>query len=318
MNNKIWDVLEREIMTSEMDESTKRQLIENVNKIKDQTLNILFMGATGVGKSSTINAIFNTDVAKVGYGVDPQTMNIEKYEIENMVLWDTQGLGDSPENDKKYAHQIANILTKKDCNGEALIDLVMVIIDGSNRDMRTSFELIENIIIPYVQDEKRILIGINQCDIAMKGRYWNNSTNEPEETLISFLKEKVESVKNRVNESTGVHVNPIYYSALHHYNISKVLSNIVKNMPENKRLILADNINSNPEIWKNNDGLADYNLEIQSEMKISLANALDGAAKGAVAGATVGALVPIIGPIIGATIGAALGFLGGLFRNYAS
>ena len=57
MNNRIWDILEKEIMTSEMDENTKQQFIENVKRIKNQTLNILFVGATGVGKSSTINAI---------------------------------------------------------------------------------------------------------------------------------------------------------------------------------------------------------------------------------------------------------------------
>lgn len=314
-NQNMWKILEGEINSLMLDENTKSELIKNLEKVKKQELNILFVGATGVGKSSTINSIFNTEVAKVGFGVEPETMNIERYQIGNMILWDTPGLGDSPENDKGYANQISEILCKKNSVGEALIDLVMVIIDGSNRDMRTTFEVIEKIIMPNIQDKNRILIGINQCDLAMKGRHWNADINEPEETLKSYLEDKVNSIQSRIYDSTSIKVEPIYYSALYHYNISKVLSYIVKNAPVNKRLVLVDKINPNPEIWKNNDSLVDYNREIKNDMKISLSSALDGAAKGALAGVTVGSLIPVIGPVVGATIGAVLGFLGGLIKD---
>ena len=33
-------------------------------------------------ESSTINALFETEVAKVGTSVDPETMEIEKYESD--------------------------------------------------------------------------------------------------------------------------------------------------------------------------------------------------------------------------------------------
>ena len=35
----------------------------------------MITGATGSGKSSTINALFNMEVAKVGVGVNPETMD---------------------------------------------------------------------------------------------------------------------------------------------------------------------------------------------------------------------------------------------------
>mgnify|MGYP006982437931 CR=1 FL=1 len=34
-------------------------------------------------KCSTINALFDMEIAKVGVGVDPETMNITKYELDN-------------------------------------------------------------------------------------------------------------------------------------------------------------------------------------------------------------------------------------------
>lgn len=287
-------------------------LLEHLEQLKKQELNIMFVGATGVGKSSTINAIFNTEIAKVGYSVDPETATIQKFKIDNMVLWDTPGLGDNPDQDKRYAAEIANALNAKDSNGELLIDEVVVVIDGSNRDMKTAYEVIEQVIIPYISDSKRILIAINQCDMALKGRYWNYVTNQPDSQLISFLEEKVESVRSRIIESTGITTSPIYYSALHHYNISKLLLTLIRYMPETKRFLFTDSLNKNPDVWKKNDELEDYNVKIQQEIKGSISKALDGAAKGAVAGATVGALIPIIGPVVGATIGAVLGFLGGL------
>lgn len=313
MRNSILESISSEIEADNNQVISDRDiLLKNIEQLKQQKLNILFVGATGVGKSSTINAIFNTEVAKVGYSVDPETATIQKFEIDNMVLWDTPGLGDNPEKDKRYAVEIANALKAKDNNGQLVVDEVVVLIDGSNRDMKTAYEVIENVIVPFIGDTKRIIIAINQCDMALKGRYWNYDVKQPEEQLVSFLNEKVLSVKNRIMESTGISTQPIYYSALHHYNISKLLLTMLRGMPENKRFLFTDSLNKNPEIWKKNDEIEDYNVEIQQEIKGSLSKALAGAAKGAVVGATVGRLIPVIGSVVGAAVGAVLGFLGGL------
>lgn len=293
----------------------RRLLMENVEKLKNQKLNIMLVGATGVGKSSTINAIFDTEIAKVGYSVDPETVSVEKYEIDNIVLWDTPGLGDNPENDKKYAVQIVNALKATNNNGELLIDEVVVLIDGSNRDMKTTYEVIESVIAPYIGESKRIVVAINQCDMGLKGRYWNYDENCPEKQLVSFLDDKVRSVRERIIDSTGIVTMPIYYSALHKYNISKLLLTMINNMPETKRFLLADSLNRNPDIWKKNDEIENYNQKIQCEIKVSLSKALDGAAKGVAAGATVGSFIPIIGTVVGAVVGATLGFLGGLIEG---
>ena len=52
-------------------------------------------GATGAGKSSTLNSFFDKVVAKVGEGVDPETMELSAYSLtDQMRFWDTPGLGD--------------------------------------------------------------------------------------------------------------------------------------------------------------------------------------------------------------------------------
>lgn len=65
---------------------------ENVLNRKDK-INILLMGASGVGKSALVNSFFGLDMAKTGDGV-PQTQYLEKfiYEDKGLILWDTKGI----------------------------------------------------------------------------------------------------------------------------------------------------------------------------------------------------------------------------------
>ena len=144
----IYEAMQNDIMNANISENDKNKMLKNVMRLKNQKMNIMITGATGCGKSSTINAMFNTEVAKVGVGVDPETMEIRKYELDNLVLWDTPGLGDGKEADNRHAKNIIDKLLEVDENGNALIDLVLVILDGGSRDLGTSYQLINNVIIP--------------------------------------------------------------------------------------------------------------------------------------------------------------------------
>ena len=47
----------------------------------------------------------------------------------------------------------------------------------------------------------------------MKGKHWNAERNEPDDVLLSFLRDKASSVEKRIYSMTGVHARPIYYCA---------------------------------------------------------------------------------------------------------
>lgn len=321
--NDFFRDMEDDVANANIDEATKKKLFENILKLKDKKVNLMITGATGCGKSSTINALFSTEVAKVGVGVDPETMDIRKYDLDNLILWDTPGLGDGKEKDIDHSKAIIKKLNETDDKGDLLIDLVLVLLDGSTRDLGTSYELINQVIIPNLGEnpKKRMLIAINQADVAMKGRYWDFDNNKPEKKLKVFLEEKVISIKNRIKEATGVSIEPIYFSAGYKeegqeqrpYNLSKLLYFIVQHTPENKRLVYMGNTSNNEEMWQDNDELKDYNKEIkQSFMEAVKEYAGDGADIGGQIGSIFGKAGEAIGRTAGALVGGLVGGFGSL------
>ncbi|MDD2774348.1 MAG: 50S ribosome-binding GTPase [Gallionella sp.] len=303
-------------------ETAKRQVLLNLARLKETKVNILITGATGCGKSSTINALFNSEKAKVGQGVSPETMDITKYEFDNIVLFDSPGLGDGKEADLKHSKNIIDKLYEKDRNGDMLIDLVLVILDGGSRDLGTSFDLINKVIIPDLgADKKRLLVAINQADMAMKGRSWNLTKNSPEPELVKFLDEKVLSTRLRIKEATGVDIEPIYYSAGYKegdqaqtpYNLSKLLLFILQHTKEEKRAAIAQDINRDPDNFKRDDGLDDYRGKIRATLWESVKTS---ASKGSDIGGEIGSIFGSTGRAIGGAIGGFIGAVGGLFSSF--
>ena len=318
---KLYDqMLENINNNKEMSEFEKRKIMEELLKMSENKANILITGATGSGKSSTINALFGIEKAEVGTGVDPQTMSIAKYDYNGITLWDSPGLGDGPEADKRHAEGIVKKLTERDADGNFLIDVVLVILDGSSRDLGTSFELIEKVIAPCIgKNDKRLLVAINQADIAMKGKHWDSENHKPDETLAAFLKEKKKSVHDRILNGCGISVDPISYSAGYKeegcpqepsYNMAKLLYYIIDSIPEEKRLQTYLEANADQKVWESNDA-EDYREKIVR--KISLKHLAKTTAEGAALGAVLGSAIPIIGTAVGTAAGAVIGLIKGLF-----
>lgn len=245
--------------------------VKAMDLLKGQELNILLVGSTGSGKSSTINALFDINDAHVGLSPYPETMDVSKYDFGNLVLWDSPGLGDSEKKDKEHCDKIINLLNKNK-DEHALIDLALIILDGSTRDMSTSYKLINEVIIPNFSDSSRIIIAINQADLAYKGeKPWDYDKNEPTLEAKKFLEKKIESIKKRVKESTGINVNPIYYCAgfkgSSPYNLSKLLWLIINNTPPVKRIAFKDSkLSSEKENWTHSDNTEKYHREIKNSL----------------------------------------------------
>lgn len=205
-------------------------------------LDILVVGATGSGKSSTINCLLGYEVAIVGEGVNPQTSRIEHYKIKDILrFWDTPGIGDSTIKDEEYLNLIKEKVYAKVRTTSSrivnLIDMVLIIINGSSRDLSSIFKIID-----YLSSHissSRIIFGINYIDCAMSGKYWNYDKNFPEQKLLNFIFEKEKSLIDRLKDHIGINDDSLVsYSAKYGYNINGLIDIIIKNFPQFPRCTL--------------------------------------------------------------------------------
>lgn len=313
--------LEQLVKHSAFSAGAKSTVIQNLQRLKSSQLNILITGATGAGKSSTINALFDMSIAEVGYDADPLTQDIHCYTLNNLVLWDTPGLGDGIEEDKNHSQRIIEKLAVSDSSDQALIDLVLVIVDGGTRDLGTTITLINEVLIPNLgpHPEERLIIAINQADVALKGPdAWDHQLNRPTTQASAFLERKVASLTQRIKKATGVDISPIYYSAGYSYpghqqrpyNLAKLLYLIVSKLPKNKRVLIANQtISKHESNWADNDA-QDYGKKTAASLWEAI---IDSSTAGANIGSNIGELFGRPGEKLGAAIGGAIGgIVGGI------
>lgn len=325
-NKSIYELLEKEIMDSDLSDAEKNKKLSKLLKARGQKINLMLVGATGSGKSSTINSLFNTSVAKVGIGVDPETANIECYQMENLTIWDTPGLGDSIQKDSEYSNEIVKKLSETDENGAPIIDLVVVVVDASSKDLNTTYDLINKVLIPCLTKENkdRIIVAVNQSDMAMKGTHWDIENNCPDEVLEGYLVDKCNSIKKRIYEATECEFNVMYYCAGYTdddgtqrpaYNLTKLLYQIVLSIPASKRLAIAENLNDNEDMWRFDDNQEDYVEGISNSFgEVFMDTVTSYAEKGLeVGGVCLGVPGAIIGSVVCGAVGAVVGVFKGLF-----
>lgn len=200
-------------------------------------LDVMITGVTGAGKSTTLNSLFEKTVATVGDGVNPETMQLDAYKLNDWLrLWDTPGLGDSVEADAEHKKKMVKLLRENSINRFCgLIDLVIVVIEGSKRDLGMTLVLLEEVILPNIE-ASRVLVVINQADVAMKGRHWDTNRNCPDPTLKNYLDDFALSLQKRILRDMGLNIPlPIYYSAEKGYNIERFMDIVIDNIPNTSR-----------------------------------------------------------------------------------
>ena len=222
----------------------QQEILYKIRQAGFRPLDVMVTGVTGAGKSTTLNSLFKRNVAEVGYGTDPMTMELDCYSLNDAIrFWDTPGLGDGISRDAQHSRKLIDLLWKtysfdSGYTNHGFIDIALIIVDGSTRDMCTVYRLINDIVIPNIQKD-RVIVAINQSDMAMSSRHWNSTNNTPDEVLQQFLREKALSVRQRIEEATGVRVPvPVCYSAEKDYNITGLLDMIISAIPASRRELM--------------------------------------------------------------------------------
>ena len=124
---------------------------------------------------------------------------------------------------------------------------------------------------------KRVPLNQNECtaDFRIGVPFKQNlhvENNQPDEVLKEYLSKKSESVQKRILDGTGIDIRPIWYCAgfkeeggeqRKPYNLTKLLYCIIKAIPKDKRLALADNINDEKDNWMYDDKEDNYKEKVK-------------------------------------------------------
>jgi len=211
---------------------------------------IALIGPTGVGKSSTINKLFGTQLpvkhyvatTKIAYEIELSGEFI-KGEKGSLIVYDMPGVGEDIEIDLEHIETYRQVLTR--------CDVAVWIISASDRRIAYDQYLIGEIIAKsFVNLSERIIVGVNKAD-QMYPFDWDNKMNLPspeqEENLI-LRKEDVFKKLSKVCPTLN-RDRIVFYSAEKHYRLERLFAAMLSACPRTRRWVLSSRENRE-DFWE--------------------------------------------------------------------
>ncbi|MBD2485227.1 GTPase family protein [Planktothrix sp. FACHB-1365] len=200
-----------------------------------------FIGETGVGKSSTLNALFNAGLEVSHIEACTQTargIEVKFNELEGvngaLIAYDMPGLGESRLKQREHIALYENIL--KD------VDVALWILDGQNRAIAQIQEYLEvelKSINPRLLE--RMVIALNKVDLVHPGEtHWHPLANLPSEEQEENIKGRIRDVKRKIHEVLPNWRGTIVgYSANRRYNLPHLFDAMMDAVPNKRRWVVA-------------------------------------------------------------------------------
>ena len=194
---------------------------------------IALIGLSGVGKSSTINAMFNTNLT-----VSATTRGTSKFESIRASLsvqrtgeigkpaflqvYDAPGLGEDLRLDPEYLQMYEEFLPK--------CDVILWIIAARNRALALDQHYLERL-RPFLD---KVVFGINQSDLV-DPLDWDDTKNLPSSQQSLHIEAIVKDRSQKISDFLGRKVNIIAYSASRYYRLMDLYQHIIENSPRERR-----------------------------------------------------------------------------------
>lgn len=209
-------------------------------ELLDRAPVVAIIGKAGVGKTTTINNLFDVDefVAEVltfeqkGHIGDVRrgtTKAIRKrFDLKigiGLDIIDLPGLGDDIRKDKEFEEIYRQILPQ--------CDIILYVLKADNRTLGEDERILQNIVLPSC-DKKKIIIAVNQVDILgeNEGLHWDTRINLPGERQEELIQMKQKDIAQMFAEDLNVETGKIVcYSAIKRYHLLELLHSIVKTTP---------------------------------------------------------------------------------------
>lgn len=236
--------IEQALQNQNVEQSKIRKVLSCLRKeiAKVPPPKIALIGLAGVGKSSTINALFNAGqpVSHVRACTKTEVQILADASVYtgskgDIIIYDMPGIGEDIESDKKHYETYKNVLPE--------VDVIVWIFEAADRvitPVQQALLYLKDAIGPNFA--KRLVIAINKADLIYPGESsWNHEFNLPSveqrkqyEEVDQYIKEKIYAVLPTWSGNIEI------YSATKRYRLEQLMTAIVNAMEQKKKWTLGE------------------------------------------------------------------------------
>lgn len=244
---------------------TSLQVDKIADKLADEFTNsprIVLIGETGVGKSSTLNALFNAGVP-IDH-IRPCTQEAVEHiiavtEIKGanglLRIFDMPGLGQDIVSDERHMQTYSQVLSE--------CDVALWILDATTRTLTQTQTALQGVVKNAMRGLDRLVIGLNKIDRIEPGD-WDIESNVPNKTQQEAIYARIGNVRERLAPLIKISDKRIVaYSATRRYKLGLLFNALIDACPKKRRWILHDRI----ELAKFNDLVDASRLDKACKMK---------------------------------------------------
>lgn len=237
----IQEFFERIFQMGNVSVEDQKSINEALEKeIMEKPFRVAVIGQSGVGKSTTLNAVFGLEnyTSDIAEGT---TNIVEKiFPMRNgfnLSIFDMPGLNNDIDKDIEYEKLYQQILPG--------CDVIVYIINAHSKDFGEDCRILKEVVLPICntnQVRENLILAINKIDTIGESYdpndpelRWNVFENMPTEKLKLAIKQKLADIndklieENLVGEETTLSANQVvYYSAIYNYNLKPFVLAITK------------------------------------------------------------------------------------------
>lgn len=193
---------------------------------------IAVIGETGVGKSTTLNALFNAGQEVSHTRACTQIETELRVKEGALRVFDMPGLGEDIERDRVHIETYRRVLPG--------CDVALWIVKADARAIAHVQRCLRDLVDAKALDSRRLVIGINQVDLLQPGT-WKRRYNMPDSEQETSILARVADVREKISKVVDLPEDRIvWYSALKSYRLGELLHGLERACDRSRMWLIQD------------------------------------------------------------------------------
>ncbi|HEM7146952.1 TPA: 50S ribosome-binding GTPase [Providencia stuartii] len=208
---------------------------KQLNNLISYSPTVGLMGKTGAGKSSLINALFQSALSPVS-NVSGCTRQAQRFNMtmnnHTLTFVDLPGVGESLERDREYHQLYRNLLPE--------LDLIIWVLKADDRAWSSDEQCYRFLTEQCGYQPSRFLFVLNQADKIEPCRQWDEHNHQPSLEQLANLELKQQAVITAFKPHHPV----MTVSAVENYQLTELAEQLIQALPAQASSGVARQLNS--------------------------------------------------------------------------